>query len=309
MRKIWLDTDIGGDIDDALTLLLLMSYENVEIVGVSTVFENTVARAKIAKKLLEMGNRNEVKVYAGIGKPIKATKVHNNKIDLKGLPKTYIPELFDDVIIEKTPAVEALRDALLTSDNDITVVTIGALTNLASLITKYPEAAKKIKEVYIMGAAVRLNLNEFNITCDPEAADIVFSSDLNKKVVTLDVTFKCELKEEHIAKLKKCQSKVVKTVLAMNKLWGAAMILHDPLTLAEAMGEKFVKFTPGLLKVELEGYYSRGKCINLTDFNWKHKPCSNFLISSDVENIKFINDYVNKIYQFDIKLMGAKIIK
>ena len=52
MRKIWLDTDIGGDIDDALTLLLLMSYENVEIVGVSTVFENTVARAKIAKKLL-----------------------------------------------------------------------------------------------------------------------------------------------------------------------------------------------------------------------------------------------------------------
>ena len=148
MRKIWLDTDIGGDIDDALTLLLLMSYENVEIVGVSTVFENTVARAKIAKKLLEMGNRNEVKVYAGIGKPIKATKVHNNKIDLKGLPKTYIPELFDDVIIEKTPAVEALRDALLTSDNDITVVTIGALTNLASLITKYPEAAKNKRSLH-----------------------------------------------------------------------------------------------------------------------------------------------------------------
>ena len=46
--KIWLDTDIGGDIDDALALLLAMASKEVELVGVSTVFENTEARAKIA---------------------------------------------------------------------------------------------------------------------------------------------------------------------------------------------------------------------------------------------------------------------
>ena len=49
--KLWLDTDIGGDIDDALALLLDMACRE-EIVGVSTVFENTAARAQIAKRLL-----------------------------------------------------------------------------------------------------------------------------------------------------------------------------------------------------------------------------------------------------------------
>ena len=60
--KIWIDTDIGGDIDDALALLLAMASEEVELVGVSTVFENTAARAKIAKSLLNMGGFTHVPV-------------------------------------------------------------------------------------------------------------------------------------------------------------------------------------------------------------------------------------------------------
>jgi purine nucleosidase/pyrimidine-specific ribonucleoside hydrolase len=306
--KVWIDTDIGGDIDDALALLYAMTVEDLEIIGVSTVFQNTLARAKIAKKLFDMASMTDVKVYAGIGQPIKATKVFNDPVDCITPPRTYIPALFDDAKIESTHAVDALRDALLSSHNDITVITLGALTNVASLITKYPEAAKKIQSLAIMGTAQWLNLNEFNISCDPEAADIVFRSDIHKTIVSLDVTFKCEVNKEQRELLKTCQSQLVKTVLSMNDLWGEGMILHDPLTLAEAINPKYVTFTPGNLKVELEGEFSRGKCVNLADFNWKRQPRADMLISTNVDHDAFTNDYVNKIYGLDKAIIDAKMI-
>lgn len=299
--KIWLDTDIGGDIDDALALLLAMSNDELEIIGVSTVFQNTKARAKIAKKLLEMGGKGHVKVYAGHGKPYKATKVFNDPLDLISPPKTYINELFDDAKIEEMHAVEALKDALDTHQ-DLVVVSLGALTNIASLIENYPLSAQRAKYLYIMGTAVWLNLNEFNISCDPEAADIVLSSTLPKKVVSLDVTFKCELNKNQIAILKQCKSELVKTVLAMNEMWGEGMILHDPLTLSEAIHEQFVTFVPGSLKVELEGEFSRGKCVNLCDFNWKKTPREDLQISSAVDHQKFTDFYVNNIYVYDKRI-------
>ena len=96
--KIWLDTDIGGDIDDALALLLAMASKEVELVGVSTVFENTEARAKIAKTLLKMGGFGKVPVYAGNGVPYLAKSVHDVPVDVKRLPKTYSDVLFGKVI-------------------------------------------------------------------------------------------------------------------------------------------------------------------------------------------------------------------
>lgn len=299
--KIWLDTDIGGDIDDALALLLAMSYEDVELVGVSTVFQNTVARAKIAKKLLELGGKNDIKVYAGRGKPFKATKVFNDPVDLVTPPKTYISEMFDSVKIEKKDGVEALKEAILQHE-DLVVVTLGALTNLASLILEYPEVVKRIHKLYVMGTAVWLNLNEFNISCDPEAAAIVFSSSIPMKVVSLDVTFKCGLSKEQVDILKSCKSDLVQTVLAMSEMWGEGMILHDPLTLSEAVKEQFVKFVPGNLKVELEGEFSRGKCVNLCDFNWKREPKASFEVSTEVDAKAFTDFYVNNIYLYDKRI-------
>ncbi len=296
--KIWIDTDIGGDIDDALALLLAIATPTVDIIGVSTVFQNTKARARIAKKLLEMGGRGNVPVYAGIGKPIKATSVFNDAVDLISLPKTYIPELFDDARIEDLDAVSALRNALEKHD-DLTVITLGALTNIAALITQHPASVQRVKELFIMGTAIWLNFNEFNISCDPESADIVLQTTLPKKVVSLDVTFKCELTSAEIDVLKACTSPLVKTVLAMNEMWGEGMILHDPLTLAEAIYPSHVTFEPGNLKVELEGAFSRGKCVNLADFNWRRPGRPDLLVSKAVDNAKFTKFYVNKIYSFD----------
>lgn len=299
--KIWLDTDIGGDIDDALAVLLAISSENAELVGVSTVFENTAARAKIAKKLLTLGGRGDVPVYAGEGKPLRADRVFHERVDCNALPKTYVKELFEDARYEPRAAVEALREALERC-NDLCVVTLGALTNVARLILDYPESAAKIKQLNIMGAAANLNRNEFNLTCDPEAADVVFSSEILKKIVTLDVTFRCALNRRQIARIKACKSDCVRAVVRMSEMWNHGMILHDPLALATALSDEFVRFRHGNLKVELAEGYSRGKCADLCDFNWNFPARADMLVSESVRNSAFTAYYVDQICLLDEKL-------
>ena len=302
--KIWIDTDIGGDIDDALALLLAMASEEVELVGVSTVFENTAARAKIAKSLLNMGGLTHVPVYAGEGYPLAAKSVYDNPVNVSKLPKTYSEVLFGRTEYDKKNAVEAMKTAFLESDGEIILVALGALTNIAKLIKRYPEAAEKIKGVYIMGGAAERNWNEFNLTCDPEAADIVFSSQLPKKIVTLDVTFRCRFSSDQIRRMANCQSKAVKTVMQMSALWGEGMILHDPLTLAVVLSDEFVRFEEGNLLVELSGEYSRGKCVNFSDFNWRRKPRPDMLVSVDVEEKKLLDFYIDRICNMDRLLCG-----
>lgn len=303
MKKVWIDTDIGGDIDDALTLLLAMSSSDIELVGLSTVYENTIARAKIAKKLLSLGGLESVPVYAGEGTPIKAKYVHTIPLDVDRLPKTYEEAVFGGMEVRKN-AVEAIHEALSLNE-ELYIVTLGALTNIAKLLEKYPSDAEKIAGLYIMGGAVGLNLNEFNFSCDPEAAEIVLQSQVRKKLVTLDVTFKCALSEEQIERIRACKSELVQKVAHMSVLWGEGMILHDPLTLGVLLFEDFVKFEKGDLKVELEGYFSRGKCVNLCDFNWRRDGREDLLVSKAVKANEFCGFFVDRVCELDARLANT----
>lgn len=301
--KIWLDTDIGGDIDDALALLLSAAEKQVEIVGVSTVFENTFARARIAKTLLEMCRKTNVPVFAGEGVPYKAKSVHGMPVQVEKPPKTYINTVFDGAEYCEMGAVEGLKNAVERYGEELSVVTLGALTNVARLMQAYPETAKRIGCLYIMGGAQKMNLNEFNFSCDPEAADVVLSSPVLKKIVTLDVTFRCELSAGQIERLMQCKSMAVRTVMNMSRLWGEGMILHDPLALAVAISDEFVTFEKGDLKVELEGEFSRGKCVDLCDFNWKRAGREDMLVSADVKSAEFTEYFVERICALDKALI------
>lgn len=305
MKKVWIDTDVGGDIDDALALLLAMASSQITLLGVSTVYENTLARAKIAKTLLTFGGFGEVPVYAGEASPLKATYVYTSQLDVSRLPKTYEERLFGNAQAE-TNAVDAIHNAL-EQYGSFDLVTLGALTNVAKLFQKYPEDIRKIGTLYIMGGAIDLNLNEFNFSCDPEAAELVLQSAARKKLVTLDVTFRCSLSKEQIKRLRGCKSESVKRVLRMSELWGNGMILHDPLTLGCLLSDDFVEFEEGNVKVELDGYYSRGKCVNLCDFNWQQQGREDLLVSKNVKAKEFCAYYVDRICEFDSTERKGKI--
>lgn len=178
-----LDTDIGSDIDDAFALALILKSTELDLLGVTTVSGDTIARARIAAKLLTEAGRADVPVAAGEGgQPLPlaqrrwadgfvSAQIHNESAT----------QLFTEVTAEW-------------SENTITLVAIGPLTNVAHYVGD-PAEARKLKRIVLMGGSVRHGYGqsltpaaEYNIAQDPKAAQVVFNSGIPIVMAPLDVT-------------------------------------------------------------------------------------------------------------------------
>ena len=125
MKKtdIWLDTDIGGDIDDALALALIMKSPELNLIGVTTSFNYAEKKARIARRLLDLGGFQSVPVFAGQDQPILKNRplVEPCQYDEKSL----------GYIEVRGNGVEEMAHAILSRSEKTTLVTIGSLTNPA----------------------------------------------------------------------------------------------------------------------------------------------------------------------------------
>lgn len=190
MRKIWIDCDTGTD--DAIALFCALKLPNTKVVGISTVAGNTTLDNAFnnTRNILFLLNREDIKVYAGAKKPLKrelitASAVHGTN----GLNGVILPP--SKAKIETKEAILALKETL-EKEKQVDIVAIGPLTNIALLLTKYPEVKQYINSIAIMGGAYKEGnvtpYAEFNIYVDPEAAKIVFSSDVKTIMHGWDVT-------------------------------------------------------------------------------------------------------------------------
>lgn len=189
MKRIILDTDIGTNPDDVVALAMLVNSPEVVIEGVTTVYGDVSLRADIARKVLSLAGE-EIPVYQGIEQPL----LQNREVFWTGLEGKDLD--FDQIKREKIEnhAVNFMIETIMSNPGEITLVTISPLTNLAAALTLEPRIATNLKEVIIMGGSTRLGENgieisayEHNVNCDPEAAQIVFSSPLEILMVGLDV--------------------------------------------------------------------------------------------------------------------------
>ena len=192
---VLIDTDIGDDIDDAFALCLAMRSPEIRLLGVTTVHRCAKHRARMAKALLRAGGFGYVPVHAGDSRPLKCTSVYGRPIDYADLPHSYDSE-YDDVSYDGDDAVSFLAETLKKSSDKVTIVTLGALTNLARLLCEHPEVHEKIGLTCTMGGAYSMNWGEYNFCCDPEAAAVVLESGLPQHCVGVDVTFQCKLNGE-----------------------------------------------------------------------------------------------------------------
>ena len=192
-RKIVIDTDPG--IDDTIALTAAInSGLNIELV--TTVFGNVN---------LEQTTINALRILEFLGKDIPVAKgvpralffdpgidgSHVHGVDgLGGYPMPYPKTKVVDQV-----AVEAIKDLIEKSEENITLVALGALTNIALFIKIYPHLLDKIEEIVVMGGSLGAgNVNsaaEFNTFKDPHAAKIVFDSSVKVTVFGLDVTRFC----------------------------------------------------------------------------------------------------------------------
>lgn len=188
-----LDTDIGTDIDDAYALAVVLERPELELLGVTTVSSDAVARARLAAKLLaEAGGRfAQVPVYAGIS---SATQYMKQVEWANG---------FSSPTLHTEGAVEFMHREVNARPGEITIIAIGELTNVAALLESDPGIGKKIRAVALMGGAVHRGYEpgsapepEWNIKSNVAAAKAVFRSGVPLLVAPLDSTADLQLTPE-----------------------------------------------------------------------------------------------------------------
>ncbi len=268
-RKIIIDTDPG--IDDAMALILAIQSDQFDIQAITTVcgnstIENTTRNAQYIIKVL---NQN-IPVYSGSSKPLQQplTKaVVHGESGLEGI------SLQNPAVLTEN-AVEKMISLIQKHPHEITLVTLGPLTNIAHAIKKAPEIMKLVQAIVLMGGAVNVpgnmtNVAEFNIYVDPEAADIVINFPVKKTLITLDACNKVQL---HIKDFERIKNNTIKDQLLkmakpyienLGKDTGIqAAIMYDPLTVYYLLSPENCSGNEYDITIETQNNKKRGMTIN-----------------------------------------------
>ncbi len=296
-KKVLLDTDIGDDIDDALALGLLLSCPEIELVGVTTVFKNVHLRARLALKLLEAFRRGTVPVVCGIGHRIdEDRKVFT---DAEHFPRQ--AEVLRDNPPKGRPqegfAIDFIARTILDSPGEISLLSIGPLTNVAGAIWKYPRIVKPMREYVMMGGHLGLfgrTRAEWNVQCDPLAAKMVFDSGIPITMVGLDVTMRCSVRPEDLASLRASRKEGVKLLCRLIELWqegdkARLPILHDALAAALLIDPSFVRTRRERISVETRGEFTSGFTVAVED---GRPDCA---VAVDVESERFLDFFLERL--------------
>lgn len=186
--KLIIDTDPG--VDDAIAILMALAAPEVEVVGVTTVGGNVpLARTtRNALALLQAAGRSDILVAKGASRPLRGTFRYAPQFHGPGGLSLRLPEP-TNVVVDRG-AVPFLYDELTKEPGDVALVALGPLTNVARLLWERPFALEQAKNIVVMGGAVNAPGNvtplaEFNIYCDPVAAEVIFSNRLPVTVVDL----------------------------------------------------------------------------------------------------------------------------
>jgi inosine-uridine nucleoside N-ribohydrolase len=275
-KRVIIDTDPG--VDDALAIVLALLSPELKVEAITTVNGNVSLEqaTKNAALLLDLLDPRPRPILArGAARPLKkrplrAQFVHGSDglgdLDrLKnpdGSPRYPDPELPPRTL----GATEVLLDLLERYPNELSLIALGPLTNLAAALAADEECVKGLREVIVMGGAIGVPGNitpaaEFNIFVDPHAARRVFESGLPIKLIPLDVTERVFLGSHAIENLARemgpplgmfLSDSTSRAVEHMEQVKGMGGIyLHDPLAVGVAIRPFLVEATPLHVDVEI----------------------------------------------------------
>ena len=246
-RRIIIDTDPGQD-DAVAILLALASPEDFDVAGIVAVAGNVplALTEKNARRIVELAGRTDVPVHAGCVRPMMrslrtAEHVHGRTgLDGYALPEPSVP-------LAHKHGVDFIVDTVMAGlEGEITLCTLGPLTNVAMALVKQPAIARRLNRIVMMGGAYFEVGNitpaaEFNIYVDPQAADVVFRSGIPLTVAPLDLTHQMlttEKRRQAFAGLGNRTGEAVAGLLSfserfdLTKYGGVGAPLHDPCVMA-----------------------------------------------------------------------------
>lgn len=284
---IFLDTDPG--IDDAAAIAAALFSPALDLQLMTTVAGN-VSVDKTTRNALQLLHfwQADVPLAQGAARPLvrplrDAASVHGES----GMEGYEFIEHQRHAMAK--PAFQALRDALMQSPQPVTLVAIGPLTNIALLLTQYPECRFNIRQLVIMGgSAGRGNFTptaEFNIAIDPEAAAQVFRSGLDIVMCGLDVTQQAVLTPEYLATLPTL-NKTGKMLHALFSHYrsgsmSSGLRMHDLCAIAWLVRPALFTLKPCFVAVETQGTYTAGTTV--VDIEGRLEQPANAQVALDLD--------------------------
>ena len=310
-RPIIIDTDPG--IDDTLAIMLAAASPEVDIIGITAVAGNTGLEhtARNAAGLADLLGLT-CPVGAGAAAPLwrrdtePATHVHGDD----GLRGYQLPTSTREI----EPAIELLRRLVDESAEPVTLVPIGPLTNIALFMATYPETARKVEHIVLMGGGNGEHLGnatpaaEFNIYFDPDAAARVYDFGVPITMVGLNVTNRALTAVRDFAPLVESGGPVADMVSAImlpyiehtdagGERADAVAAQHDSLALAAVIRPDLLRTEHLYVDVENVGRLTSG--MTVVDVNGVTGNEPNCHVAVDVDVEAFVALLVERLTQLD----------
>ncbi len=318
MRNILIDCDPGHD--DALAIMLaLANSDQLKVLGITTVGGN---------QTLEKVSENVLKVLTVAGKKVPVAKGAAKPLinPLKVAPKAHGDSGMDGPVVDKVTlgyesknGVEFLKDQILASEQRITVVALGPLTNIALLLKTFPEVKERIACIALMGGSFSSGnataAAEFNFYIDPHAAYMVFHSGIPIIQAGTEVSQAAGILHSEIGRFlgKGRVSDFVYDLLQFYSRFSKGLNsdrspVFDACPVMYLLHPEIFTSKDYYVDIELQGEFTAG--MSITDKRvWYNMPEPNTTVLLDVDRDKFIQYLTEAIFILDKERKGNRDIK
>ncbi len=272
-RKVVFDCDPG--LDDALALLLALASDELDVLAVTTIAGNSTIEntTQNALNLLEFFGKEYIPVAKGSSNPIlgrfnSGSHVHGTT----GIGGVELPKAKANCDTRR--AHELIAQEILKSDEKVTIIATGPLTNVGMAISLYPEILDNIEMISLMGGSVNVGnvsaVAEANCKNDPEAAHIVFNSGAKIAMFGLNVTYQTTIKPSEMEEIRRIGGKFAHAAADfLTYHFESYKTLpyfdgdpsHDSCAVAYLLKPEIFKMEELNVVVDLSGQYSRGQTI------------------------------------------------
>ena len=290
--RLLIDTDIGDDIDDILAVGWALK-KGVDLVGITTVYRQARKRLAIVRDILGVAGKNNITALEGYSEPMTsyARKLGNLNYETESEEKGNDPE----------EAIGFILDCVKKYD-DLTILAIGAQTNIAYACKRDPQTMKKAK-IVIMGGSFFTHTDEWNIACDPIAAKIVLDTCDNITYVPWDVTRDICIGKDNYDKILNMEGHdlsgcIAEFVVKWDKNNSYIPLLHDPTAFYYCLYPEYFTLSRTTVKIETEGD-CMGMTLNLNYLCGGVKDwslCKTIDVVKSADSAKIINEFMKDVF-------------
>ena len=297
--RILIDTDPG--VDDAMALLLACASPELEIAGVTTVFGNNPDVSLLTRNalaILALAGRPEIPVAMGARRPLASNRppigifVHGDN----GLGGAALADATTGPI--RRSAAEFIISTCAADPENVTLVTLAPLTNIALALALCPELPAFAPRLSMMGGAVSVPGNsspcsESNIFNDPEAAQQVFQSGMTITLSALDVTGRAAVGSDYLDDLRALGA-CGRAIHAMSQHYlgvylrrgQPGLIMHDVHAIMVLLRPDLYTTRQVAVDVETSGTLTRGQTVADWGNHWNRPVQTTLLVDVDAEGFK-----------------------